>query len=189
MKSGIYKILNKHNGKFYIGSAFDLDKRWTEHKYHLNRLTHKNSYLQNAWNKYGSVSFEFIIIEICDKENLIIREQYWIDNLKPEYNLAKIAGSRAGVSMPEIAKIKIGANSKRHLTGRKMSQQHKDAISKANSGKQFRLGQKQSAEEKEKRAASHRGKKRSLEAKLRMSEAQRKWRKLNAVEQRRSDHS
>ena len=32
MKSGIYQITNTINGKFYIGSAKDIDWRWTEHK-------------------------------------------------------------------------------------------------------------------------------------------------------------
>jgi len=36
IKTGIYKILNKINGKVYIGSATDIAKRWRDHKWHLN---------------------------------------------------------------------------------------------------------------------------------------------------------
>jgi len=32
MKSGIYKIINTVNGKFYIGSTKDADKRWYDHE-------------------------------------------------------------------------------------------------------------------------------------------------------------
>ena len=35
MSGGIYKIVNTVNGKCYIGSAVNLDKRIYEHKYHL----------------------------------------------------------------------------------------------------------------------------------------------------------
>lgn len=53
MKSGIYMIINNINEKKYIGSAKNIDKRWYEHRYTLNKNCHDNSLLQNAWNKYG----------------------------------------------------------------------------------------------------------------------------------------
>ena len=52
MNSGIYKILNKINGKFYIGSAVNFKRRFARHKRLLNINCHPNEYLQNAWNKY-----------------------------------------------------------------------------------------------------------------------------------------
>ena len=63
MKSGIYKITNVKNGKFYIGSAKDIDRRWWEHKNDLKKNKHKNPKLQHAWDFYGENSFEFIILE------------------------------------------------------------------------------------------------------------------------------
>ena len=85
----IYKILNKINNKFYIGSTVNHKKRISEHKRALNKNRHHNSILQNAWNKYGKDSFEFIIIEhVEQREQLLKREQYYLDNLKPEYNIA-----------------------------------------------------------------------------------------------------
>ena len=44
MKSGIYKITNKINGKFYIGSAIDFIKRKKEHIYWLKKNNHHNKY-------------------------------------------------------------------------------------------------------------------------------------------------
>jgi hypothetical protein len=35
-------------------------------------------------------------LEYCDLENIIDREQYYIDLLKPEYNVLKDAGSSLG---------------------------------------------------------------------------------------------
>jgi group I intron endonuclease len=46
----------------------------------------------------------FSIIEYCPKDKLIEREQYWIDTLKPEFNICKIAGFTLGVKYSEKAK-------------------------------------------------------------------------------------
>lgn len=93
-KIGVYKILNKTNQKYYIGSTIDSFSKRLEHHYHaLLRGNHKNSHLQNAWNKYGEESFEFIILEICEFEQVREREQFYID-LIPEnmgYNINPIA--------------------------------------------------------------------------------------------------
>ena len=81
-KFGIYKILNKSNGKFYIGSTTEsFRKRFNLHKYHLRNDKHKNSHLQYSWNKYGEDTFEFLILEKCElKETVLDREQYYIDS-------------------------------------------------------------------------------------------------------------
>ena len=62
-KSGIYKILNKVNGKYYVGSSKDIDNRWKSHRYQLNHRIHKNKRLQNDWCEYGNDNFDFISIE------------------------------------------------------------------------------------------------------------------------------
>lgn len=78
-KKGIYCIINKFNYKRYIGSTSDsFKKRWWLHKWQLNNNKHKNIHLQNAWNKYGSENFEFIIIEILSG-SFLEKEQKWID--------------------------------------------------------------------------------------------------------------
>lgn len=98
----VYKILNKVNGKFYIGSSINLGKRWKAHIDELNRNVHDNTYLQNSWNKYHKDNFEFYILEIRYqgdnykkyKDIIKQREQYYIDTLKPYkrdigYNICK----------------------------------------------------------------------------------------------------
>jgi group I intron endonuclease len=96
-KSGIYKILNNINGKFYIGSAKSLSGRWRLHKSQLKNNKHHSIYLQRSFNKYGYSSFSFEILEYCDVTFLIEREQVYLDTLKPHYNIAKIAGNCLGV--------------------------------------------------------------------------------------------
>lgn len=83
MAAGIYKIVNKVDGKFYIGSSVDLNKRISTHKYELRSRRHHNEYLQNAFNKYGEENFSFEIVEVVeDKGILIEREQHYIDTLR-----------------------------------------------------------------------------------------------------------
>lgn len=68
-KSGIYAFVNKINGMFYIGSATIFRKRWDLHLNELRKNKHKNPYLQNVYNKYGEINFQFIILEYCEKQN------------------------------------------------------------------------------------------------------------------------
>jgi len=122
MKSGIYTIINQVNGKFYVGSAVNFRKRWLLHRSNLNNETHPNRHLQHAWNKYGEENFYFGIIEpVENKEDLLGREQYWMDLLKPEYNICTTAGSSLGYkhrdeSRQKISEAQRGENN--HMFGR-----------------------------------------------------------------------
>ncbi len=87
--SGIYQITNKMNGKFYIGSSRDIDKRWLKHIYMLKKRIHPNQHLQNAAIKYGLEIFDISIIE--QTNDLLNRENHFINKLGPEYNIAVTA--------------------------------------------------------------------------------------------------
>src|SRR5687767_396383 len=96
--SGVYQIRCIPTGKIYIGSAINLRDRWYRHRKSLSRGTHRNRYLQNAWDKYGNQSFEFEILEYVDVSHLLLAEQKWIDNTSCTdrtigFNLYNIAGS------------------------------------------------------------------------------------------------
>ena len=88
MKSGIYKIRNLIDEKFYIGSSKDIDHRWTCHKRRLNNNEHDNPILQNAWNKYGKDSFVCEVIELVDNNPKLLfeREEYYFKMLNPHNN-------------------------------------------------------------------------------------------------------
>ncbi len=96
-KSGIYKITNTVNGKFYIGSSTDVARRFNEHRSRLNKAVHKNPILQRAWHKHGPDKFTFEVVEECpnDQTLLLEREQHYLDLLKPYleigYNIVKQA--------------------------------------------------------------------------------------------------
>ena len=80
---GIYKIINRTNGKFYIGSSININKRWNKHIGDLNANRHHNLHLQRAWNKYGGDNFEFRLVEAVEDFNMLEdTEQRWMDNTK-----------------------------------------------------------------------------------------------------------
>lgn len=96
-KSGIYCWTNKINGKQYVGSAVNLRVRVSRYTQPYYMISKGNTTIMKAFLKYGYSNFELSILEFCDSSVLLIREQYWLDNLKPAYNMAKIAGNTLGV--------------------------------------------------------------------------------------------
>lgn len=149
MKAGVYLISNNVNGKCYVGSTIHLDQRRKQHFSRLEHNKHVNKHLQNAYNKYGREAFEFEVLEIIDiddsiKENLLMREQFWIDNLKPAYNILPVAGSNLGYHHTEETKQKISNSTKgvkkseshaKHIRegqkGRVLSEEHKAKLSQS----------------------------------------------------------
>jgi len=94
--SGIYKITNRINNKFYIGSSINIYNRFYRHLSMLNRNCHNNQKLQNSWNKYGKSNFEFQLLATCPKEYCIKLEQWFINTQKPQYNISQTAASTLG---------------------------------------------------------------------------------------------
>ena len=79
---GIYKITNTITQKVYIGQSIDIRRRWTSHINILhdtnNNIAEKQSALHQSMLKYGIDSFTFEIVELCSRDQLNEREQYWI---------------------------------------------------------------------------------------------------------------
>jgi hypothetical protein len=75
--SGIYAIICRVNGKKYYGSSYNCRNRKSQHWWELRRNSHKNAYLQRAWNKYGEASFDFVVVQQVPFEKLLeIENQY-----------------------------------------------------------------------------------------------------------------
>lgn len=72
---GIYKIVNKENGKCYIGQSNDIMRRFGEHqtKGETSRIL-----VDVAIQKYGKDKFSYEVLEECSIEDLNERETYWI---------------------------------------------------------------------------------------------------------------
>jgi len=117
VRSGIYGIANKRDGRRYVGSTANLVQRWGQHRRALRAGTHCNPHLQRAWNLYGEDAFRFEIMEECAPEMLLAVEQRFLDELTPEYNIALVAGNAMG--------------------GRKLSAEHRAKIGAAHKGKKL----------------------------------------------------
>lgn len=114
-KTGIYKWTNLVTGKSYVGSAVNLTERFKDYysEKRLRRIILKSrSLIYSSILKYGYSNFNLEVLEYCKPIDLIQREQYYLDLLKPEYNICKTAGSTLGRKHSEITKIKLSIASK-----------------------------------------------------------------------------
>lgn len=114
--SGIYKITNKINGKFYVGSSNSIFGRWLNHASWITNDTHNNYKLSRAVKKYGLENFSFEILEIHPTVGLNAKEQHYLDTLckaqeyingesnffvTNTYNIKPKVEGIIGISMPE----------------------------------------------------------------------------------------
>lgn len=110
---GVYQIKNLVDGKVYVGSSIDLQRRFKEHRDSLLRGIHPNTHLQNAWNMYGETSFEFSVLEeVYDPDILRSREKHYIDlldctNRSKGYNFLDNPNIGFGVSASAEVRKKI----------------------------------------------------------------------------------
>ncbi len=146
-KPGIYKILNKVTGKFYIGSSVNIRVRINWHFRQLNNGCHSNQHLQKSWLKYGSDAFKFCIVEYCQKNQLMMIEQHYLDVLQAYirgYNLSPSAQNNTGIIWSQES-------------NKKRSMAHKGQVSKLKGVSSTRVGYKMSEETKRKISISHKG--------------------------------
>ena len=157
--SGIYKIQNKVNGKFYIGQTTkSFEDRWDEHRKDLNGDRHHNLHLQRSWKKYGEEAFEFSAwLETCPDENVLnfwekaaIGDDY--NDRSRCYNLKEGGGNgrhseetkkkmseiltgrkRSEEAKKNMSKVKLGENNP--FWGKTLNEEHKQKLSDALKGK------------------------------------------------------
>jgi group I intron endonuclease len=103
--TGIYLIYNNITNDYYIGSAMNLANRLARYyrPSELNRI--HGSFIHKALLTYGHDKFSVYILETCYPEELMIREQYYFEELLPVYNILKFAASSKGYKHSEESKI------------------------------------------------------------------------------------
>lgn len=82
MTCGIYKLVFNGTTKSYIGQSLNIESRYRDHVYFLNKGLH-SAKLQSAYNMYGLPTFE--IVEDCDgcnSEELNATEDFYIKKLR-----------------------------------------------------------------------------------------------------------
>lgn len=110
---GIYRITCVGTTRFYIGSAENLRRRFIAHQSALRRGVHSNKKLQAAWSKYGEEAFSFEVVCICERDQLLVLEQKFIDDLfavRDGFNLAlSVTANMSGLQHSEKAKEAISS--------------------------------------------------------------------------------
>jgi group I intron endonuclease len=154
---GIYKITSiTHPNKIYIGSSSNFEKRQQDHLRFLRNKKHFNRKIQNHVNKYGIEDLIFSVIENCEENILFEREQYYIDTLKPWFNLSPTARGARGVKhSAEVRRRNSERNTgeKHPMFGKRQSKETCEKKSKAMKGKPL------SPEHNKKNSESHIGQK------------------------------
>jgi len=114
---GIYRIQCLANGKTYIGSTgISIRKRWGQHTSALSKGTHVNPNMQASWNKYGEDAFVFGVVEYCDADISVAREDHYIKLWNPEFNYGPAANPRRGVKLTVDQKAYISQRLKECMT-------------------------------------------------------------------------
>lgn len=159
-RCGVYLIRNTTDGKVYVGSSIDIDKRWQSHVNQMKGNRHQNAHLQSAWKKFGQEVFEFTVIELCPEGALIVREVVWLeyyDSLNPDkgYNLEY--PDRRGHTEETKRKIAASHTGNPKCMGHKHSEEFKKRISELHTGNKWNNGRVPSEETKRKMSESHKG--------------------------------
>ncbi len=142
----IYKATNLINGKVYIGQTIKpLRKRKSNHAYDAKNGS--NLYFHKALRKYGIDSFTWQVVCICPNMNLLNeQEKYYIllyNSMDKGYNLTNggLNYTRTQETKNKIRKKLLGhpvslkARKKMSLYQQNMTDEHKDNIRKALTGK------------------------------------------------------
>lgn len=137
--SGVYAIINRINGRLYVGSSNNLSGRRSLHKYHIRKGKHcirelVRDILENP------TAFEFVVVEnVTGKSLLLEREQFWMDfyqSYVPQngYNVCRYSGSALGFKHTAEFRENVG----QRFRGKKRPERSKEwcnKISASHAGK------------------------------------------------------
>jgi len=162
--SGIYLAFHRETLMSYVGSSVNMGRRSREHV--RDAYLGKKKALCSAIRKYGVRAFTFAVLELCPKENLLDRENVWIDWLKSAdayrgFNVMPTATSLPVAYCPQKSTIE---RQRIWRTGRKFTPEQRANVSAG------QIGKKHSQITKDKIRDRALGRKVSLETRLKLSE-------------------
>lgn len=106
-KCGIYLWTNTKTNDQYVGRSINLGRRFS---YYFNQESIKNagfSLICRALVKYGYEEFKLEILEFCTVDEIVAKEQFWIEKLKPSYNLVTVVDGNYTYTHTAEAKEKM----------------------------------------------------------------------------------
>lgn len=131
------------NKKTYVGSSVNFSVRLYKY-YSVKHLMQHNTTIHNALLKYGYSNFTLDILEYCEGVDPVLREQFYLDKLKPEYNILEQAGSSLGFKHSEKTleffknNREVSEETRKNLslaaTGRILTEEDKKKISSSRQG-------------------------------------------------------
>lgn len=136
---GIYCIQSK-DGRRYVGSAVSIKKRWKEHRRQLESGNHHSRFMQRAWMKHGEHYFEFKVLVLCDRGNLLFFEQRFLDAWSPEYNTAPVAGSQLGYRHSDESRKRMSAARRKNFSPMKGRKHTPEALAKISANRKGKGG-------------------------------------------------
>lgn len=129
MRSGIYAIIHRESGRWYVGQSQNLDKRWSDHVWRLKNNRHGNPLLQRAWNKYGPDAFDFDVLILAPAKLLNALEQAYLDDPETShFNVARCAEAPARGKKPPPRTEEYRAKIRASKLGRPLPPAHRANI-------------------------------------------------------------
>lgn len=125
---GIYVVTHIESGRRYIGKSVNVKVRWNEHVRQCRNYRNK---FYNALAKYGRESFTWTIVEECEREELNVREKFWIAELDTiETGMNCTAGGDGVMAGIKHSPEERAAKSRRQ-SGKPHSEEHNKRVSEA----------------------------------------------------------
>lgn len=142
IKSGVYQIRNRENGRCYYGSTNSFTRRYGNHASKLRNGIHENGNLQQAYDEYGNDAFAFeILFHVADEAVMHrIEDSYLDESVNSDlYNVSKSfrGGSFTLDQHPNGEAIRRKLSVAR--TGRKLSAATRDKLGHQKRGEKNKL--------------------------------------------------
>lgn len=102
----VYIIRCIPTGEFYVGSSKRIKSRFARHKNSLANGTHHNVNLQSAYDRFGGTAFKYDIMDEVSDDVLRSMEEFYINKLKPQYNIGGVNGGDTFTKHPNKENIR-----------------------------------------------------------------------------------
>lgn len=101
--AGIYAIQHATSKSVYVGSSVNVPRRWREHLRQLKNRTHHAKKLQKLWDLDAPEAFKCFLLEVCRPDDLLDREQYYLDSVPVESTLNSTRDASCSMRDPVVA--------------------------------------------------------------------------------------